>query len=42
MKQDHLTNLMLFNSESDILRDMNFDNFITTFANKKSWKAPLV
>lgn len=38
MTQERLSNLMLLSLESDILRDMNFDDIVNTFANKKSRK----
>lgn len=38
MHQERLCNLILMSSESDILRQMDFDDIVNTFANKKSRK----
>jgi hypothetical protein len=41
MSQDRLVDLARFSIESEIARQINFDNVITRFALKKARNAPL-
>ena len=41
MLQERFTNLALLSIESDILREINFDDIINDFANRKARKAHL-